>query len=157
MRCLLGVLAAGAGPVEGGEWRDRVAFTLSWRLRGEGRRLLSGPPPGAAPEDAHRYAFVGSQLRAGVRVTLPHFQLVLEAQDTRLFGVPDDASLPAPFGNLGPGATYFAHTPETNQGALFLKQGRPDLQAQRLRRQRRAASSTATAWRRFPPTPRSRG
>jgi hypothetical protein len=119
---VVGVLAAGVAPVEGGEWRDRIAFILSWRLRGEAVDYFR-PPAGAMPEDAHRYAFLGSQLRAGVRVTLPHFQLVLEAQDTRLFDVPDDASLPAPFGNLGPGATYFANTPETNQGAVFFKQG----------------------------------
>jgi len=119
---LLGFFAAGGDLAEAGEWRDRVAFTLSWRLRGEGVDYFR-PPAGAAPEDANRYAFLGSQLRAGVLVTWPHVQLVLEAQDTRLFGVPADASLPAPFGNLGPGAIYFAHTPETNQGAIFLKQG----------------------------------
>jgi hypothetical protein len=66
---------------------------------------------------------VGLQLRAGARLTFPHLQVVLEAQGTEIFGLPDDASLQAPFGNLGPGATYFAHTPETSQGAVFLKQG----------------------------------
>ena len=56
-------------------------------------------------------------------LTLPQLQVVLEAQDTRLLDLPEDASLAAPFGNLGPGATYYANTPERNQGETFLKQG----------------------------------
>ncbi len=115
-------LVCAAGPLDASGWKERVAFTLSWRVRGEAVDYFQ-PPAGAADPGAPRYAFLGSQLRAGVRVTLPHFQIVVEGQDTRLFGLPDDASLTAPYGNLGPGAIYYAHTPEVNQGAPFLKQG----------------------------------
>jgi hypothetical protein len=57
-----------------------------------------------------------------VRLTLPHLQLVLEGQDTRLLNLPDDASLGPPAGALGPGALYFASTHEREQGEPFLKQ-----------------------------------
>ncbi len=99
---------------------EYVTPTLSERLRGEFTDWFR-PPPGTAPSGAQRYAFLASQLRAGVRVTLPRVQLVVEMQDTRLVGLPDDASLAPPIGNLGPGATYFAHTHDTDQGEPFLK------------------------------------
>ncbi len=62
-------------------------------------------------------------MRAGARFTAPNFQIVAEVQDTRLFGLPEDANRPAPLGNLGPGANYFAQELEPNPGRAFLKQG----------------------------------
>lgn len=103
-------------------WRDGVALTASDRVRGEVVDWFR-PPDGSAPAGAARYAFVANQLRAGMRLTLPHLQLVLEGQDTRLLNLPDDASLGPPFGALGPGALYFASTREREQGEPFLKQG----------------------------------
>lgn len=115
-----------AGPVvaddAGGSWRDRVTLLLSERLRGEVVDWFR-PARGRAAPGAERYAFVASQLRAGVRVLLPHAELVLEAQDTRLGNLPGDATLPAPEGALGPGALYFLYTHRTTQGEPFLKQG----------------------------------
>ncbi len=81
------------------------------------------PPEGTARDGAHRYGFLGSQLRVGTRITFPHVQAAIEVQDTRLLNLPSDASLAAPLGNLGPGAIYFAHTRDTDQGETFLKQG----------------------------------
>jgi hypothetical protein len=104
------------------DWRDNVAFTLSDRARGEFVDWF-GPPGTAAPAGAERYGFFANQLRAGVRVTLPHAQLTVEAQDTRLVNLPDDATLPPPHGALGPGAIYFLNTRDTSQGETFLKQG----------------------------------
>src|SRR5262245_10946064 len=102
---------------------DRVTFILTERLRGEFVDWFR-PPAGAARPGAERYDFVGSQLRAGVRVTFPHLELVLVAQDTRLGNLPDDAIVRAPpLGVLGPGALYFASPPETTQGEPFLKLG----------------------------------
>jgi hypothetical protein len=121
-RCAIAVaLACGAFPAAA-DWRDDVAFTLSDRARGEFADWFD-PPGTAAPAGAERYAFFANQLRAGVRVTLPHAQLTVEAQDTRLVNLPDDATLPAPQGSLGPGAVYFLNTRDTNQGETFLKQG----------------------------------
>ena len=54
---------------------------------------------------------------------LPHVQLTLVAQDTRLGNLPDDASLAPPVGNLGPGAVYYANTKQRTQGEPFLKLG----------------------------------
>jgi hypothetical protein len=116
------VLAAWcAPPLHAGGLRDHLVYTATWRLRGEWVDYFE-PPASAAPPGAPRYTFGASQLRAGVRATYPHFQLVVEAQDTRLLGLPPDGSLAAPFGNLGPGATYFAHQRETSPGGTFLKQ-----------------------------------
>ncbi len=103
-------------------WRDRVTFTLSERLRGEIADWFR-PPPGRDAPGANRYAFFASQLRAGARVVLPHAELALTLQDTRLANLPDDASLPPPQGGLGPGAVYFANTHRATQGEPFLKEG----------------------------------
>ena len=103
-------------------WQDHVTFTASDRLRGEVVEWFD-PPRGSAPRGANEYSFFANQLRLGARVTFPHVQAVVDVQDTRLVGLPDDATLAAPFGALGPGATYFAHTRDRNQGETFLKQG----------------------------------
>lgn len=108
-------------PAAAFEWRDAVVPTFSLRLRGEGVDYFR-PPEDAAPRAAHRYGFFASQMRAGLRITLPSVQLVAEAQDTRFANLPDDASLGAPFGNLGVGANYFTHTRDRFQGETFLKQ-----------------------------------
>ena len=103
------------------DWREHVTLTASDRMRGEVVDYFR-PPDGAAPAGAHRYSFFGNQLRAGLRLLFPHADLVVEMQDTRILHLPDDASLAAPFGNLGPGANYFAHTHDRYQGEPFLKQ-----------------------------------
>ncbi|HJQ83620.1 MAG TPA: alginate export family protein, partial [Candidatus Binatia bacterium] len=109
-------------PARAADWRERVTLTLSERVRGEYADWFR-PPTGAAPTGAARYAFFASRLRAGVRVTLPHVQLVLQGQDTRVTNLPDDATLAPPVGALGPGALYFLHTRRTTQGEPFLKLG----------------------------------
>src|SRR5262245_17350814 len=114
---------AGARPaaaIDAATLSECVTPTFSERLRGEFTDWFR-PPPGTAPAGAQRYSFLASQLRAGLRVTLPRVQVVLEMQDTRLVDLPDDASLAPPIGNLGPGATYFANTHDTDQGEPFLK------------------------------------
>ncbi|MGH7337241.1 MAG: hypothetical protein ACREI7_06675, partial [Myxococcota bacterium] len=72
------------------DWRENVTFTASDRARGEFVDWFR-PPDGVAPAGAQRYAFFANQLRAGVRVDLPHVQLAVEGQDTRLVNLPDDA------------------------------------------------------------------
>ncbi len=115
---LLWLAAAGAA---GASWRDHVVFTLSDRLRGESVDWFR-PMDGQASPGAERYSFLGNQLRAGLRATYPRVQLVLEAQDTRLIDLPDDAVVAAPLGALGPGGSYYAHTRDSSQGETFLKQ-----------------------------------
>src|SRR5439155_971106 len=79
--------------------------------------------PGTTAPGAERYDFFASQLRAGLSVVLPHAQLTLVAQDTRLANLPADASLLPLAGNLGPGAIYYASTKQRTQGEPFLKLG----------------------------------
>lgn len=81
------------------------------------------PAAGRAHDGAQKYSFYANQLRFGGEVERSILQLVLEGQYTQLLGLPDDASLPPPEGNLGPGAVYFAHTRRHNQGEVFLKRG----------------------------------
>ena len=116
------LLAWGVAWGEEGGWRDHVTFSASLRARGEFVDWFE-PPPEAAPRGAERYAFFASRLRAGVRVLFPHLEVFAELQDTRITGLPDDATLPAPFGALGPGALYFLNTHDTTQGEPFVKQG----------------------------------
>jgi hypothetical protein len=107
-------------------WTKSVTPILADRVRGEFVDWFD-PPPSAAREGAERYAFFANQLRAGFKVTIPHLILHVEGEDVRLENLPDDASLAPPYGNLGPGALYFAHTHgldgETSQGETFLRQG----------------------------------
>lgn len=81
------------------------------------------PPPGRTSADAEDYSFYANQLRFGGEVTWQFVQFIAEGQYTQLLGLPEDASLPPPEGNLGPGAVYFAHTRRHNQGEVFLKRG----------------------------------
>src|SRR5436309_4710237 len=108
------VAAVSEAAEDSGGWRDRVTPTLTDRLRGE---LVDWFRPRAAPRGAGRYGFFASRLRAGVSVTLPHVQLVLQGQDTRLTNLPGDADA------LGPGALYVSHTHDTSQGEPFVKVG----------------------------------
>jgi hypothetical protein len=116
----LGLLLAMGIPANGFavDWNERVTLLFSERVRGEFTDWFR--PPGNTA-GAERYNFLGSQLRIGVALTLPHVQLVVEGQDTRLANLPDDASDPP--GPLGPGATYFLNTRATTQGEPFLKRG----------------------------------
>jgi len=124
----LGALAAGAvAPPSAAAaeatagWRKKVALTFSDRLRYESVDWFE-PRPGIYPPGAERYDYWGNQLRFGARLTLPNAQVVVEGQDTRVWGLPDDATRATSPGNLGPGASYFQYTPETDQGETFLKQ-----------------------------------
>ena len=119
----LGGTASAATDAAPRDWRQHVTLTLSDRLRGEFVDWFR-PRSGAAPEGAERYDFLGNQFRLGARVKLPHVLFAVEMQDTRLVNLPDDASPPAStVGNLGPGALYFAHSHDREQGEPFLKQG----------------------------------
>ncbi|HEU4525603.1 MAG TPA: alginate export family protein [Gemmatimonadales bacterium] len=81
--------------------------------------------------DEGKYAFLGSYLRAGLSQELRTFGWRLEIMAPLLLGLPDDAVLAAPQGQLGQGANYFAaNDGETDVADVFPKEvyvrlGRP--------------------------------
>ena len=121
----LWLVAAGSLWAEGNLEKEpslRVQPLLSNRLRAEVVDWFR-PVAGRATQGAQRYSFFVNQLRFGTQGEHGIVDVVLEGQYTQLLGLPDDASLPPPEGNLGPGAVYFAHTRRHNQGEVFLKRG----------------------------------
>jgi Alginate export len=111
-------------------WRANLKLTLQDRIRGEGVSWFQPKPDPSKgiSRGAGDYGFFANQIRFGAQLKLPHLTAVIEGQDVRLVGLPKDASLPAPFGNLGPGALYFAHSPgvrrdQTDLGETTLRQG----------------------------------
>ncbi len=104
---VLQALPAAAQPIE---------FSGSIRLRGEAWSWFETP----GYED--EYAFLGSLIRASAsqKRALSAWQIEL-AQPT-LIDLPDHAVAPAPRGQLGLGASYFAANGEQNPAGLFVKQ-----------------------------------
>ena len=123
---LLGLVWLAAGVARAADdaptWREHLTVTASLRTRGELVDWFE-PAPGTAPNGAERYAFFASQLRLGARLVFPHVEAGVELQDTRLVGLPSDATLAPPAGSLGPGALYYLYGHDTTQGEPFVKQG----------------------------------
>lgn len=121
---MLLLIVAGAARADGAvpTWRDHFTLTASLRVRGELADWFAPPADAAAP-GAERWAFFASQVRLGLRAVFPYVEVFVEGQDTRLAGLPDDATLGAPFGPLGPAGLYYLFGRSTTQGEAFLKQG----------------------------------
>ena len=99
--------ASSAAPLE---------WTASFRTRAEGWNWFDAGPEGS-------YAFVGNFLRAGLTQQLSGFGWRVELMAPLLLGLPDDAELPSPQGQLGQGAAYFAaNDGAPNPGDVFPKQ-----------------------------------
>lgn len=122
--------AEDAAPAPKSWWQEHVKILLQERARGE---FVSWFQPAAdlskgVTRGAEDYAFFANQLRLGLQLKVPHLQFTVEGQDVRLANLPDDASFGPPYGNLGPGALYFAHSPHrdrdnTDPGEATLRQG----------------------------------
>ena len=95
-----------------------LRLSASLRTRGEFHNFFE--PDGAANND---YAFGGTVLRGALAWKSDAFDLVIEGQNSALFGLPDDAVAPPPQGPLGLGATYFLNNRQQNDASVFLKQG----------------------------------
>jgi hypothetical protein len=108
-------------PVSGEVVLSRISPKLSvsgsLRLRGEFWGWFE--PPG--PHD-NIYNFFGSVARGAVQWKDDDFDVLFEAQNSSLAGLPDDAVAPAPQGPLGLGAVYFAHNRRRDDTNIFLKQ-----------------------------------
>ena len=103
-------------------WDEHLKLTFSDRFRVEYVDWFR-PPDAVTSGSPEEYTFVANRLRLGATLTFPSWQAVLEIQDTRILNLPNDASLAAPFGNLGPGAVYYANSRDRNQGSTFIKSG----------------------------------
>ena len=70
------------------------------------------------------YQFFASQVRVGIGQERKKWDWQLELEQPTLLGLPGDAIAPAPQGQLGLGASYFAaNHSERNTAGIFLKQG----------------------------------
>lgn len=101
--------AAGAGPPPA-----QFRLSGSWRLREEFWNWFDGGSEGS-------YAFTGSILRLRGDYDTRQNRLVLELAQPGLFGLPKDAVLPPPQGQLGFGGAY-RDANGAQEASLFIKQ-----------------------------------
>lgn len=94
-----------------------VTIDGSVRLRAEAWDWFDAPPY----DD--EYAFGGLLLRVAASQKLTRIDWTAEAAVPALIGLPDDAIAPAPQGQLGLGAAYYAANEEENPVGAFIKQG----------------------------------
>ena len=93
-----------------------LEWTAQFRTRGESWNWFDAGDEG-------RYEFLGSFLRAGLRQQLRGFAWRIELMAPLLLGLPDDAVLPAPLGQLGQGGSYAAaNDGRTDPGDVFPKE-----------------------------------
>lgn len=90
----------------------------SWRVRPEDWQWFQ---PKAAGNYQSNYTFTGSMLDAGITGPTSGGDYNIELQDTTLLGLPHHASGPAPLGNFGVGANYFANSGD-HTNSIFVKQ-----------------------------------
>lgn len=69
------------------------------------------------------YAYFASLLRLSLSQERPGWDWQAEFAQPLLLGLPDDAIAPAPQGQLGLGANYFAANTDSTAGYFFVKQG----------------------------------
>jgi hypothetical protein len=96
----------------------KLSVSGSVRLRGEFWHWFK--PDGPQNND---YAFLGSVARGAIHWKDDALDVFLEAQNSALVALPEDAMAPAPQGPLGLGAVYFASNRRQNDASIFLKQG----------------------------------
>ena len=94
----------------------KLSVSASLRARGEFWDWFKG-----ASGDSS-YAYAATVAKLGLKWQQDLFDLHLEAQNTALMGLPDDASAPAPQGSFGLGPVYLSHNRRQNDASVFLKQ-----------------------------------
>ncbi len=94
-----------------------VELSGSWRLRVEGWDWFD------ADQGDGEYAFPHSLVRAAVRQQAGRFEWQVEAAQIAILGLPEEAVVPGPQGQLGLGGTYFAAGGSgRNHASGFVKQ-----------------------------------
>jgi Alginate export len=98
-------------------------FAVNWRTRAENWDFFKVP-------NAHdNYTFGHSLLEISVGQRTEHVDWLIQGEQVDLVGLPTEAVVPAPQGQLGLGGNYYAaNSNETNAVGGFLKQGFVSLQ-----------------------------
>ena len=70
----------------------------------------------------HDYGYSFTRNRLGLGFSNQYLKTYIQAQNTMMFGLPDNAMAPAPAGPLGLGAIYYLHDHEENYGSTIIRQ-----------------------------------
>jgi len=94
-----------------------LEVSVNWRTRAEGWYWFE------APTGNSEYGFWDSLLRVGIGQTGKHFDWFIEGEQPSILGLPNNAVVPAPQGQLGLGGNYYAaNNSHTNVANGFVKQ-----------------------------------
>lgn len=94
-----------------------LEITINWRTRAEGWNWFQGPTGNSD------YGFWDSLLRVGIGQTRESFDWFLEGEQPSILGLPNNAVVAAPQGQLGLGGNYYAaNNNNTNVANGFVKQ-----------------------------------
>lgn len=96
-------------------------ITINWRTRAEGWNWFQGNTGNSD------YPLWDSLLRVGIGQTREHLDWFAEMEQASILGLPNDAVVAAPQGQLGLGGTYYAaNGNQANNASVFLKQAYVD-------------------------------
>ena len=96
-------------------------ITINWRTRAEGWNWFQGKTGNSD------YPLWDSLLRIGIGQTRERIDWFAELEQASILGLPNDAVVAAPQGQLGLGGNYFAaNNNQINNASVFLKQGYVD-------------------------------
>jgi hypothetical protein len=94
-----------------------LEISVNWRTRAEGWNWFQGASGNSD------YGLWDSLLRVGIEQTGEHFDWFLEGEQPSILGLPNDAAVAPPQGQLGLGASYYAaNHNHTNVANGFVKQ-----------------------------------
>jgi hypothetical protein len=94
-----------------------LEISVNWRTRAEGWYWFEGTTGNS------EYGLWDSLLRLGIGQTGEHFDWFIEGEQPSILGLPDDAVVAAPQGQLGLGGNYYAaNNNHTNVANGFVKQ-----------------------------------
>lgn len=94
-----------------------LEISVNWRTRAEGWNWFEGDT------GTSDYGLWNSLLRIGIGQTGETFDWIIEGEQPSILGLPNDAVVAAPQGQLGLGATYYAaNNNHTNEANGFVKQ-----------------------------------
>ena len=95
---------------------SKLSLSANLRVRGEFWDWFEGS------SGDNSYAYAATVAKFGLKWSDELFDLHVEAQNSSLMGLPDDASAPAPQAAFGLGPVYRAHNRRNNDSGIFLKQ-----------------------------------